>query len=569
MAISKSNWNDDYLFKGNSSAEFIFNYGSQVTIIAGADNDTIDNSGSNVLFKYAKGDGNDSIYGFNETSTLQITSGKMDSIVTSNGYDYFLSIGDETITLKNAFHLDKVNIVNSKGKSIKFNVKFVGTDNNDRIYNSKHKSNLSIVGGAGNDTIDNSFGTFPLTFPNNVTIDAGTGNDEIQNGGENVLFKYSGGDDTIKGFNDTSTLQIASGKFNSVIATNGTDYFVSVGDNTIRLNDVASLNRVKIVNSKGKALNFSVKMMGSSHNWEDNITINGTEKIDLLKNGGDKVTILGYGGDDTITNAGGNVSINSGTGADSITNLGETVKINSDTGDDWIYNYGEKVTINSGADDDGIINYGANVSINGGTGNYGIYNYGEKVTILGGSGNDYISNHKGADKVTIKGGGGNDRLFGSSGKDKLYGEAGKDELSGGDGKDTLSGGMGNDSLLGDAGDDSLSGGTGNDSLFGGSEDDTLWGGKGNDSLWGDDGEDVFIYKPGEGTDTIFDYTSDDMLKILKADGSAGTFSKSNFSDGVLTLTISGGGSVIFENVSADDSIKINSKTYTIGETKLK
>ena len=35
MAISKSNWNDDYLFKGNSSAEFIFNYGSQVTIIAG------------------------------------------------------------------------------------------------------------------------------------------------------------------------------------------------------------------------------------------------------------------------------------------------------------------------------------------------------------------------------------------------------------------------------------------------------------------------------------------------------------------------------------------------------
>lgn len=60
-----------------------------------------------------------------------------------------------------------------------------------------------------------------------------------------------------------------------------------------------------------------------------------------------------------------------------------------------------------------------------------------------------------------------------------------------------------------------------------------------------------------------------MLKILKADGSAGTFSKSNFSDGVLTLTISGGGSVIFENVSADDSIKINSKTYTIGETKLK
>ena len=31
----------------------------------------------------------------------------------------------------------------------------------------------------------------------------------------------------------------------------------------------------------------------------------------------------------------------------------------------------------------------------------------------------------------------------------------------------------------------------------------------------------------------------------------------------------GGGSVIFENVSVGDAVKINSKTYTIGNTKLK
>ncbi|MBR0102968.1 MAG: hypothetical protein IJQ01_05670, partial [Selenomonadaceae bacterium] len=88
-------------------------------------------------------------------------------------------------------------------------------------------------------------------------------------------------------------------------------------------------------------------------------------------------------------------------------------------------------------------------------------------------------------------------------------------------------------------------------------------------LYGGDGKDTFIYKPGEGTDTIFDYESGDILKILKADGSAGTFSKSNFSEGVLNLTISGGGSVIFENVNTGDQININGTTHTITGSKLK
>ena len=133
-------------------------------------------------------------------------------------------------------------------------------------------------------------------------------------------------------------------------------------------------------------------------------------------------------------------------------------------------------------------------------------------------------------------------------------------LKGGDGDDTLWGSSGNDKLYGDAGRDSLNGGAGKDSL---------WGGAGDDTLYGGDGKDTFIYKPGEGTDTIFDYQSGDMLKILNADGSDGSFKKSKFSGGVLTLTINGGGSVIFENVSAGDTVKINSKAYTISGNKLK
>lgn len=61
-----------------------------------------------------------------------------------------------------------------------------------------------------------------------------------------------------------------------------------------------------------------------------------------------------------------------------------------------------------------------------------------------------------------------------------------------------------------------------------------------------------------------------MLTILKKDGSAGgSFTKSAFSDGDLTLTINGGGSVIFNGVAKGDKFSINSKSYTFNGKTLK
>ena len=126
------------------------------------------------------------------------------------------------------------------------------------------------------------------------------------------------------------------------------------------------------------------------------------------------------------------------------------------------------------------------------------------------------------------------------------------ELSGGDGNDTLSGGIGNDKLLG------------------GTSNDSLWGDAGNDTLYGGSGDDIFIYKPNEGTDTIMDYEANDILQILKEDGSAGgTFSSSSFKGNNLTLAIDGGGKIIFSGVNATDSFNINDTIYTISGKKLK
>ena len=60
-----------------------------------------------------------------------------------------------------------------------------------------------------------------------------------------------------------------------------------------------------------------------------------------------------------------------------------------------------------------------------------------------------------------------------------------------------------------------------------------------------------------------------MLKILKSNGAAGgKYKKSKFSDGTLSLTISGGGQVIFEDVTTATTFNINGNSYKISGSKL-
>ena len=547
-----------------------------MTINGGTGNDIIGNGyrGSNVKFIYSGG--NDLITGFNSTSTLQISSGKVNSVVSSNGEDYFLAVGNSTITLMGAAELDKINIVNSKGNEINFKVqtpKIIGTKAGDSMFNyidgatinsgkgndsiNNRGSDVSITGGVGNDSIKN--------YGENSTIDGGKGNNYIYNGYgiSNVLFKHSGGNDTIDGFhstfNTTSTLQISSGTMNSIIASTGRDYFISVGKNIIRLNDVAYLNEGNIVNAKGKSIKFKVKDISRS-NEKNKVKITCKAERDKITNTGNKVTIVGASGDDTVVSSGSNVSIFGGIGNDSVRNTSAKVTIDGGEGDDKLFSGGAAYD---------KINLDGPTLIIGGKGNDSIYNgwtgvmtstyYGRKNSTLdGGDGNDYIRNgghyygDEGGNNVIINGGSGNDTIY-NSGSNV-----------------TIIGGAGNDSLNGYSGDDYLDGGAGNDTLLGGYGSDILWGGADNDTLYGEGGNDIFIYKPGEGTDTIFDYESGDMLKILKKDGKeGGAFTKATFKNNTLTLKISGGGSVIFSGVSAGDQININGTAKTIKGSTLK
>ncbi|NET16682.1 MAG: tandem-95 repeat protein, partial [Okeania sp. SIO1H6] len=89
----------------------------------------------------------------------------------------------------------------------------------------------------------------------------------------------------------------------------------------------------------------------------------------------------------------------------------------------------------------------------------------------------------------------------------LVGTNQKDTLIGGASNDTISGGNGADELFGGGGDDIL-GGKGKDK-----GPDILNGGTGNDTLTGGNGPDVFVFAEGDGTDTITDFSTPDVIGL--------------------------------------------------------
>ncbi len=139
--------------------------------------------------------------------------------------------------------------------------------------------------------------------------------------------------------------------------------------------------------------------------------------------------------------------------------------------------------------------------------------------------------------------------------------AGNDVLKGNELGNELEGNGGDDRLYGYAGEDTLEGGPGADRLYGSAGNDTLTGGSGNDRLSGGADADVFVFSPGDGDDTITDFTrGEDKIDLAAFSlDTAIDLSMTTNADGV-TLDLPGadGGTVLLAgldtNPGADDFI---------------
>jgi myo-inositol-hexaphosphate 3-phosphohydrolase len=176
--------------------------------------------------------------------------------------------------------------------------------------------------------------------------------------------------------------------------------------------------------------------------------------------------------------------------------------------------------------------------------------------IVGTPGDDFLNGLDSED--TVAGELGNDAVFGGDGDDIVRGDLNSRSPQGKTGgDDILFGGAGNDRIGGKGGNDELYGGEGDDQLWGDDGDDILRGGLGNDQLVGDDfsggmGSDIFVLAVGEGTDTIADFTSEDVI------GLAG-----GLTFGQLSVVQDGGDALInFEDETLAILIGVNASTLT-------
>ena len=393
--------------------------------------------------------------------------------------------------------------------------------------------------------------------------------------------------------------------------------------NFTKVDGSAVVNAIKITGDASASTLTGGTKNDSIAGGKANDKLYGNAGNDSLSGGAGNDSLSGGAGNDKLLGGAGNDSLVGGDGADTLSGNAGNDKLTGGKGNDTFifsggkdtitdYAAGDKVSVASSlskgkfsvSGKNVIMTYGSNTLtitngldkeitfINGATGTYktaGIFNkdntavtlpaatktfdatkYSALVTVDASAANSTIKITGNAKANVLTAGANGSTLSGGKGKDTLNGGAGKDSLVGGADNDKLLGNAGNDTLSGGDGADTLSGGAGNDKLYGGKGNDSLWGGAGNDSLWGGAGKDVFVYKPNEGTDTIFDYASGDMLKILKTNGKeGGSFTKSSFSNNKLTLTISGGGTVVFDGVKSGDAFNINGTTHTLSGKKLK
>lgn len=244
-----------------------------ITILGGADNDTIYNDYSDSVSIDA-GDGNDSINNYNNSSQVTIDGGAgNDSILNSAS----------NVTINGGTDNDYIYNKNS-------NVKIDGGDGNDSIY-SEVNNGLTLRGGNGNDIISLSGNYY---WNNSFTISGDKGDDTVYAGEHEITYqlKYEDGNNLI--YSQTNnTISVAGGYYYSTLKT-GSSYVVSIyggGSVTVRGGETP-------------------KVIGGKYSTvppDKNVT----ESSDFME-------ITGDYGNDTITSSGNDTTIHAGKGDDII-----------------------------------------------------------------------------------------------------------------------------------------------------------------------------------------------------------------------------------------------------------
>ena len=212
-------YGDAAVLEGGDGPDFIRNYGDNATISGDAGNDTIRNYGSNVTLLFDAKDGSDVIYGFDETSTLQISGAAYSTQIS--GSNVIVTVGDGRITLRGAASLETLHIdgteafvvddKTSSPLSLTSGIEYVDASSRTlAVKITGNKLNNTLAGGTGNDTL--------LGGAGDDSIAGGSGNDKLYGGSGNDMLVEGAGNDSLWGNAGSDTFLYAGGTGKDVLS---------------------------------------------------------------------------------------------------------------------------------------------------------------------------------------------------------------------------------------------------------------------------------------------------------------------------------------------------------------
>jgi Ca2+-binding RTX toxin-like protein len=502
--IVKSGLNDvigsnlDNTLSGSTAADYITGFAGNDTLSGLAGNDYLDGGvGDDYL---NGGAGNDELQG---SMGNDILDGSGDSV----GLDTFAGgAGDDTYGIYNS----KTVITENAGDgtdSVWTAVNFTLAANVDNMYlvgavnGTGNEGNNVIFGyGSGNNSINGLGG--------NDTLIGGDGNDALNGGTGNDNLQGGVGNDILDGSGDSVGLDIFAGGA-------GDDTYGIYNSNTVIIEDAGAGT-----DSVWTAVNFTLAAN------VDNMYLVGA--INGIGNEGNNI-ISGYGaGNNNISGLGGNDNLQGGAGNDILDGGDGNDTLNGGTGND---------NLQGGAGSDILDGSGDSVGLDtfaGGFGDdiYGIYNSNTVIIEDAGAGTDSVWT---AVNFTL-----------AANVDNMY-LVGAINGTGNDGNNIIVGyGVGNNSINGFGGNDILDGGEGNDNISGGEGNDTINGGAGSDTLNGGNGADTFSFQFGQSTYLAADRISDfsintDKISLFSPAGIAApaptNFSRANDNNSTTLLAL--------------------------------
>ena len=596
---------DKVTISGGGTNDTITARGDNVSVSAGAGNDCVEMSGTKAtvtggdgadVFAFKRQNfGNYLITDYAQEDTIEIATGTV-SRIAARGSEVIFTVGNGKISVtggadkiiyndesgRHTFRAGRENLtiedtfvtLTKNYSEGSFDIDDYGGGQLRTVDASKVPGDINLKGNALMNTLTGGGG--------NDTLTGGKGNDKLTGGkgADTFVYKSGDGNDVIADYDEEDTIKITSGT--PKISTEGNDVVITVGKGKVTVTggagklikyldakDVehfypADLNSARtaatleagyaedtfdISNLGGYALNLKIiDASAVKHNMTiiGNANANkiiGTAQDDYLDGGAAADTLSGGKGADTFV-------YKSGDGNDLITDYTEedTIRITEGTvskietrDKDVVFTVGNgSISIKNGSNktiryyDADEVNHFYPVEYNAA---------GTSATLHAG----YAKNTFSADSVVKDVDASavlhNLKINGNAKANFITGSAQDDYIDGKESADTILGGKGNDTLLGRDGNDSLNGGAGNDSL---------WGGKGDDILFGDDGADIFVYKSGDGSDTILDYEPDvDTVMILS--GSVKSPSTDNL--GNVTFAV-GSGQIVFPNSASKPYIEL-------------